>query len=160
MKKLYALLCRIEELIVQLFLFLIMFLVFISAIFRTFKHPLNWAIDVSLLLFAWLVFLGADSALRNTDLVNVDLIIRKLSKKGQTIIYLIWNTVILIFLAGLLTYGTKLSIESATRLFQTLEISYSWATISIPIGSLLMIVNTIIKMFKLCKIILKSEEGI
>ena len=155
MKKLYGYICKIEELVVQTFLFSIVTLVFISALARTLKYPLNWAIDVSLLLFAWVVFLGADMALRNTDLVNVDLILRRFSEKGQTMVNLFWNLVILTFLGGLLWYGTILSIESVTRLFQTLEISYSWATISVPIGAFLMMITTLIKMVKAYNKILK-----
>lgn len=78
MKKAYEYFCKLEESFVKLFLVSITLLVFVSAITRTFKYPLNWATDVSLLLFAWVIFLGADMALRNTNLVSVDIILKVL----------------------------------------------------------------------------------
>ncbi|TYP58813.1 TRAP-type C4-dicarboxylate transport system permease small subunit [Thermosediminibacter litoriperuensis] len=136
---------------VQVFLCAVVFLVFSSAICRTLKFPINWAIDLSLLLFAWTVFLGADMALRNTDLVNVDMIIKQLSPGARKGLYILWQIVILAFLASLVLYGIPLSLESSKRLFQTLGISYSWATISVPVGSFLMMISTGIKIYKAAK---------
>ena len=148
MKIFYAYFCKIEEIVVQLFLCMVVFLVFISAVFRTLKYPLNWATDLSMLLFAWVVFLGADMALRNTELVNVDLFLKRFSKKNQTYLYIIFNILILAFLASLIWFGIPLAVESTKRLFQTLEISYSWATVSVPFGAFLMMISTVLKIKK------------
>lgn len=148
MKTLYAYFCKIEESVVQLFLCMVVFLVFISAVFRTFKYPLNWATDLSMLLFAWIVFLGADMALRNTELVNVDLLLKRFSRKNRTHLYIIFNILILAFLASLIWFGIPLAVESTKRLFQTLGISYSWATVSVPFGAFLMMITTVLKIKK------------
>lgn len=151
MKALYKKFCKFEEFLVQAFLCAIVFLVFSSAICRTLKAPINWAIDLSLLLFAWTVFLGADMALRNTDLVRIDILTKRLSPGVQNVLYILWQIVIIIFLASLVWYGIPLSLESSKRLFQTLGISYSWATVSVPVGSILMIISTGIKLYKAVK---------
>ncbi len=151
MKNLYGYFCKLEETLVKSFLVSITFLVFISAIFRTIKYPLNWAVDLSMLLFAWVVFLGANMALRNTELVNVDLFINKFSAKIRKNIYIFWNIIIILFLFFLIWHGIPLAMESTSRQFQTLGISYSWATISVPVGALLMIITTCIKIFKALK---------
>jgi C4-dicarboxylate transporter, DctQ subunit len=151
MKNLYGYFCKLEETLVKSFLVSITFLVFISAIFRTIKYPLNWAVDLSMLLFAWVVFLGANMALRNTELVNVDLFINKFSAKIRKSIYIFWNIIIILFLFFLIWHGIPLAMESTSRQFQTLGISYSWATISVPVGALLMIITTCIKIFKALK---------
>jgi C4-dicarboxylate transporter, DctQ subunit len=151
MKNLYGYFCKLEETLVKSFLVAITFLVFISAIFRTMKYPLNWAVDLSMLLFAWVVFLGANMALRNTELVNVDLFINKFSQKIRKSIYIFWNVIIILFLIFLIWHGIPLALESTNRQFQTLGISYSWATISVPVGAALMIISTCIKIFKALK---------
>jgi len=153
MKTLYRYFCKFEELVVQVFLCVIVFLVFSSAICRTLRHPINWAIDLSLLLFGWSVFLGADMALRNIDLIKIDIITKKISPGIQKALYILWQTIILVFLASLIWYGVPLSLESSKRLFQTLGISYSWATISVPAGSVLMMISTGIKLYKALKIL-------
>lgn len=146
MKRFYDAFCRIEEFIAGTLIVFITGLVFISAVARSIGHPLNWAQDVSLLLFAWAVFLGADVALRDADFVNVDMFVTRLSEKFQTALSYIWNFVILTFLLALIRYGIPLSIENSKRLFQTLGISYSWASISVPVGSLFMIITIVLKM--------------
>jgi C4-dicarboxylate transporter, DctQ subunit len=151
MKNLYGYFCKLEETLVKSFLVAITFLVFISAIFRTMKYPLNWAVDLSMLLFAWVVFLGANMALRNTELVNVDLFINKFSAKIRKNIYILWSIIIILFLFFLIWHGIPLALESTSRQFQTLGISYSWATISVPVGAALMIISTCIKIFKALK---------
>lgn len=151
MKKLYDTFCRLEEIITSVFLSAITLLVFLSAVARTIRYPINWAQDVSLLLFAWVVFLGADVAMRDADFVNVDMLVSKLPQKIQNILYYLWYSVILVFLGVLIRFGIPLSLENAKRLFQTLGISYSWATISVPIGSAFMIVTIILKLIKKAK---------
>lgn len=151
MKKFYEYFCKIEELVTMTFLTAITGLVFLSAVVRTFKHPINWAQDLSLLLFAWVVFFGADMALRTTDFVRVDMLVRRLPEKIRTAIYYLWNIVILGFLGILIIFSLPLCFENAKRLFQTLGISYSWATASIPVGSLLLSITIIIKTVKHAK---------
>jgi TRAP-type C4-dicarboxylate transport system permease small subunit len=148
MKKVYATFCKIEEIIACTLIMTIASLVFISAIARTIKHPLNWAQDISLLLFSWAVFLGADMALRHADFVRVDMIVNKLPKIVSSLLYYFWYFVIIIFLIILIRYGIPLSLQNYKRLFQTLGISYSYATISVPVGSFLMIITIILKLIK------------
>lgn len=146
MKKIYNLFCKIEEFVVCSFLAIITTLVFLSAVARTIKKPINWAQDVSLLLFAWLVFLGADMALRHADFVRVDMLVQKLPKKMEKFLYYFWYIIIIVFLMVLIRFGIPLSIQNSKRLFQTLGISYSWATISVPVGSFLMIITILLKL--------------
>jgi TRAP-type C4-dicarboxylate transport system permease small subunit len=140
--------CRIEETIVAVFVAAITFLVFFSAVVRLFKHPLNWAEDMALLLFAWVVFLGADSALRRADFVRVDMLVRLFPFKVQKFLYYFFYLIIIAFLGILVRYGIPLCIENSKRLFQTLGITYSWATVSAPVGSLLMIVTIVLKLIR------------
>jgi TRAP-type C4-dicarboxylate transport system permease small subunit len=140
--------CKIEEILVALFVAVITLLVFISAVARGLNHPLNWAQDMALLLFAWVVFLGADSALRRADFVRVDMLIRFFPPKVQKLLYYFFYLIIIGFLGILVRFGIPLCIDNAKRLFQTLGITYSWATISAPIGSLLMIITILLKLIR------------
>lgn len=148
MKKLYKIFCWLEEAVVGVFLTFITGLIFISAIARTLRYPINWAEDISLLLFAWVVFLGADLALRRADFVRVDMIVRKFPPKVQTAFYYAWYLLAVVFLGILIRYGIPLCFENVKRQFQTLGISYSWATISVPVGSALMILTIMIRLIK------------
>lgn len=151
MRKLYKIICRIEEEVVKYALVTIAVLIFISAVARSIRQPLNWATDISLLLFAWVIFLGADMAMRHGELVKVDLLLNKFPYSYQKGIVIIWNLCIIFFLAVMLYFGIPLAIESYDRIFNTLGISFSWATLSVPVGAFLMIITTCLKIYHTLK---------
>ncbi|MDR0539160.1 MAG: TRAP transporter small permease [Spirochaetaceae bacterium] len=161
----YKVFCKLEELIVASCIAVITFLVFISAIMRlkVIGKPLNWAVDVSLLLFAWVVFLGADLALRRADFVRVDMLISKFPQKVQKALYYLFYLAAIAFLGILVLYGIPLCIDNKQRLFQTLGISYSYATVSAPVGAFLLIITIVIKLvshWKDAAIEVKGKEAI
>lgn len=135
---------------VAVFIAAITLLVFLSAVLRLplINRPLNWAVDMSLLLFAWVVFLGADIALRRADFVRVDMLVRLFPPKLQKSLYYCFYILAIAFLFVLIRYGVPLCISNKKRLFQTLGISYSWATISVPVGSFLLIITIVLKLIK------------
>jgi TRAP-type C4-dicarboxylate transport system permease small subunit len=143
-KSFYRVFCRIEEAIAGILLGIIAVLVFTAAMARTAGYPINWAMDVSLLLFAWEVFLGGDIAIRSRKLVNVDMFTNRLPGKAQKAIGLIFAFLILAFLFVLVRYGIPLCLESVKRLFQTLPISYAWCTLAVPLSAIFMIISQII----------------
>jgi len=140
--------CKIEETIVAVFVAAITFLVFTSAVARFLGHTLNWAPDTSLLLLSWVIFLGADAALRRADFIQVDILLLRLPLKVQKFLYYFYYAIIVTFLMMLVRYGIPLALENTKRNFQGMEISYSWATISVPIGGFLMVITILLKLNK------------
>jgi len=55
------------------------------------------------------------------------------------------------FLAILVYQGFILAFSNINRIFHALGLSYSWATISVPIGSILMIISIVIKSVNLIR---------
>lgn len=148
MVKAYRLFCKVEEYIVCAFTFAIMVLVFGGAVMRTIGRPINWAVDLSLLIFAWLIFIGADVAIKSTNLVSIDLLSKKLPKVVQDILYVGGTILSLIFLYVLIAYGVPLAIENYERPFHSLGISFSYATIAAPVGSVLISISLVINLVK------------
>lgn len=144
--KIYEYICKLEQIIAGTCLCSIVLFVFFSAITRTFRHPINWAEDLSMLLLAWGVFLSADIALRTRGFVGIDIIVRRFPAKTRTFLFYFWSTLILIFLGILVFYSIPLCISNYKRLFQALGISYIWATASVPVGAIAMSITTILKM--------------
>lgn len=151
MKKIYNKFCRFEE---QLALFLLAgltILVFVSALMRTLKHPLNWAQDVALVAFAWLIFIGGDVAVRGAGLIGVDLLVKKLPVGVQKWLDVVYKVLIIAFLCVLVFYGTRMVSQGWKRQIAALGISYGWVTMAVPVGSLLMIISTSISLVKRIK---------
>jgi TRAP-type C4-dicarboxylate transport system permease small subunit len=146
MKKIYDSVCKIETFLIKVFIVFLVSLVFIAAATRYMGYPINWSVDIAVCLFAWCTFLGADVAMRTNKLMNVEFFINRFSSKNKKYFELVNQLIILIFLLALIGYGFKISYTTRFRTFQGIPwFSYTWVTISVPIGSILMSITTFLK---------------
>lgn len=146
LKKFYAAFCKLEELIALLLLAGITVLVFVSALMRYIKMPLNWAQDVALVAFAWMIFTGSDVAIRGAGLIGIDIIIKHFPAVVRKALDIIFKVIIIGFLCVLVVNGYTMTVTSWARQITTLHISYSWVYLSVPVGAFLMIISTTIKL--------------
>ena len=151
MKKFYKIFCKAEEIIAMVLLGGLGGLVFISALMRTLKHPLNWAQDVALVAFAWLIFFGSDIAVRGSGLIGIDMLVKHFPQKIQKAVDIIFKIMIICFLVILVYYGIKMTASGWKRQITALEISYSWVTMAVPVGAFFMIISTVIKLIERIK---------
>src|SRR4030066_611321 len=108
MKKAAEVINKIEKYFSAICLAVATTMTFTAAITRVFGHPINWAIDLSLFLWAWCIFFAGDLALREDKLVAVNELINKLPKKIIRINTIFLYVIILAFLSALLVYGSLL----------------------------------------------------
>ena len=80
--------------------------------------PLNWTTDFATALFAWSCFFCADIAWRRGGLMSIDLVMARLSERGQRILRFANYAIISIFLVYLAGAGIWLSWVSRARSFQ------------------------------------------
>jgi len=165
MRKFYASICKAELSVAKYALALLSLLVFAAAVARTIGHPISWAIDVATFLFAWCVFLGGDIAIREDKLFAIVLVSAKLPWKAQLCLNVINYVIIGIFLLTMIGYGSWLSYLTRVRPFQGIPgFSYTWVTISVPIGCALMLLSVIQKIRLFLKAIregapIRKEDG-
>jgi TRAP-type C4-dicarboxylate transport system permease small subunit len=135
---------RIEEYVAAFLLLGATLVIFFAAIFRSFDRPLNWSLDIALFLFAWSVFLSAEVAMRKGNLVNVDFLVQRFSQSAQRAFGILIYVIILVFLATLVGFGLHLSYVTRARAFQGIPtFSYTWITLSVPVGGGLCMVNCV-----------------
>jgi TRAP-type C4-dicarboxylate transport system permease small subunit len=145
-KKLYDRLVTWEARIAASFLVLMVVLIFVGGVARLVGYPLNWTTDTATCLFAWACFLCADIAWRKNSLMSIDLVTNLLPDAGRR--FLLWcnYAIIAAFLLYAMVAGAWLSFVSRARSFQGIpEISYSWVTMSMSVGGLLLLVTTVLK---------------
>ncbi|MGD9155343.1 MAG: TRAP transporter small permease [Bacillota bacterium] len=119
----------------------IIVLVFASAVMRTFRYPIIWSVDLAQLLFVWICMLGADAALKKRAHVGVDLLAKQFPVRIQNIITLTTYIISVLFLVFITYHGLSLCVKNYLRQYATLQISYSFGTVAVPIGSILMILT-------------------
>lgn len=150
--KAYKKFCDIELAVGAVLLISTVFILTFAAILRTIGFPINWGLDLALLMFTWSVYVGADTALRDDKMVNVEIFQQFLKPKTKKILQLFIYILILIFLLLMVYYGFFLAYSSRLRTFQGIPfLSYTWATLSMPIPSVFMIITTSLKIHNLLK---------
>ena len=151
MKKVYKAYCTLEKYLVMGAFFTIMVLTFFNVFLRMLGRPVIWADDISLLLFSWCAFMGADMAMRSNRLVGMDILTSALPAKVQKILQLIVYLFMIGVLVMFVVQGFGLAKMNWARYMNSLRLSYGWATLSLPVGSCQMILTLIIKVCVLIK---------
>ena len=146
MQALYRRFCALQAWWAASFLLAMVALIFLGGVTRMGGHPLNWTGDVATALFAWACFLCADIAWRRNGLMAVEIVTSLLPRAGKRLCRLFNYALITAFLVYLMVMGTWLSWISRVRSFQGIpEVSYSWVTMSLPVGALLLLITTALK---------------
>lgn len=146
MRALYAFVLRLEAVLAGLFLILMVALIFTGGVARMLHTPLNWTIDLATCFFAWACFLCADIAWRRDALMSINFLTELLPHRGQRLLLYTNYVIIAGFLVYLVYAGAWLSWVSRARSFQGIPgVSYSWVTMSIVVGSLLLLITTLLK---------------
>ena len=146
LKRLYERVCAAEAFLAAALLVLMVILIFMGGVLRMLGTPINWSIDAATCFFAWACFLTADIAWRNNSLMAIEILTRRLPERTQFALRMLNYALIAGFLVYLIWMGIYLSWISRVRSFQGIpEISYSWVTMSLPAGALLLLITTGLK---------------
>jgi TRAP-type transport system small permease protein len=146
MRKLYERVCTAEIFIAGAFLILMVVLIFMGGVMRMLGRPINWSSDAATGFFAWACFLCADIAWRKNSLMAIEVFASRLPERLRVPLRMLNYALITTFLLYLIGMGLYLSWISRIRSFQGIpEISYSWVTMSLPVGSMLLLITTVLK---------------
>lgn len=156
MKKVFNFIDKFEKIFISICLAACVVTLFMNALLRHLGYPLRFANDLALAFFSYTTFLGVDLAYRNNKLATVELFSHLLSPKGKKIheiAVLILNLCLFLLLVFL---GIQLLQRSWQRPIPSLpNISYGWVMMSVPIGSFLMILTSIDKIYA---VVTRKEE--
>ena len=146
MKKIYQAVVAAEAAIAMAFLVLMVALIFLGGVSRSFGYPLNWSTDAATAFFAWACFLCADIAWRRNSLIAIEFLPNLLPPTARKGLRLANYLIISAFLLYLTVMGAWLAWTSRARSFQGIpEVSYSWVTASAVVGGLLLLITTALK---------------
>lgn len=121
-------------------------LVLLGGVSRAAGTPLNWTMDLATALFAWACFLCADIAWRRDQLMSIGWVTARLPPRARVALRWVNYAIIAAFLVFAIVMGLWLSWVSRARSFQGLAgVSYSWVTLSLPVGCVLLLTTTLAK---------------
>jgi TRAP-type C4-dicarboxylate transport system permease small subunit len=109
------------------------------------KAPLAWSEDLAMLLFQWVVFLGAALGVRRLRHFGIDLVVKKLPARMHRTIALMVPLIVGIVALTMITEGLHLLTFNRARIYATMDLSYLWAYLPIPVSGCLMILYLILQ---------------
>ena len=146
MKKLYDGICAAEAYLAAVFLIAMVVLIFLGGVLRMLGTPINWSTDIATALFAWACFFCADIAWRKNSLMSIEVLTSRLPERLTFVFRMANYAMIAAFLLYLIVMGVYLSWISRARSFQGIPaVSYSWVTLSLPVGAVLLLITTALK---------------
>ena len=147
--------------IVEHFCFLLVIVLSVVVFFQVFnrfilKGPWAWSEELAMLLFQWVVFLGAAVGVKRMNHFGIDLVVEKLPGNIRHFTELIVPFAIGTIAVTLIIEGFKLLKLTQFQLYTTMPFSHAWATAAMPVSGLLMILYLIRHEVKIWK---KKEGG-
>lgn len=108
-----------------------------------FSYPLVWANEVSLILFAWSVFIGAGVAFGAGSRIRFTLLTDKLSTRMNTASNVAVSCIGLAVLATLFVFACWFVSLSVDQKLTSLDASSMWQTAGLPVGVFVALVGWI-----------------
>lgn len=146
MEKFNDVLIKMELLLCEVLIVVLVAVVFLNAVLRLFDSPINWSNDVAQLIFIWISFIGADLALKKDRHSGVDVIVKKFPAKVNKVLEIVTYLLIIVFLAVIGRAAGNLAVTNIARKFNSLPLSYSSVTFAVPVGCVLLGFTCVMKL--------------
>ncbi|MFS0575593.1 TRAP transporter small permease [Sporosarcina sp. 179-K 3D1 HS] len=126
---------RLEETVVNLIMVVLVILTFTNVVLRyVFNYSIPGSVEVSILLFAWIVFVGSSVAIKNKTHIKIDLLEAILPKKYKKIVSLLISIMLVILAACMCFYGFIFTYDVMGETLGASNIPKSLVYLAFPIG--------------------------
>ena len=107
------------------------------------KTPLAWSEDLAMLLYQWVVFVGAALGVKRMRHFGIELVVRQFPDRWRHRIELVTPLAVLIVAVVMIVQGYNILTLNMNRIYSTMNLSYIWAFLPIPLSGVLIIVYLI-----------------
>jgi TRAP-type transport system small permease protein len=104
------------------------------------KTPLAWSEDLAMLLFQWVVFLGAALGVKRLRHFGIELVVRRFPERVRHRVELLTPAVMAIVALVMIVQGWTLLTFNRNRTFPTMDLTYTWAFLPIPLAGVLILI--------------------
>jgi TRAP-type C4-dicarboxylate transport system permease small subunit len=103
------------------------------------QTPLAWSEDLAMLLYQWVVFVGASLGVKRMRHFGIELVVRQFPEGWRHRIELATPLVMLVVAVVMVVQGYNILTLNMNRIYSTMNLSYVWAFLPIPLGGVLII---------------------
>jgi TRAP-type C4-dicarboxylate transport system permease small subunit len=126
--------------------------VFLQVISRyVFNYPFDWPEEMARYLFVWVALLGAALALRRGAHFSIDALVKKLPAGWRLIVALLIRTALGIFTLVVSVKGFQLALRVNEQLSSGMEVSMTYAYLSVPVSFAIMFKYILSEIYALIK---------
>jgi TRAP-type C4-dicarboxylate transport system permease small subunit len=130
----------------------IIFVIGLAVFFRYIVgHALSWPEEVAGIFFVWFTLLGIAAVLREDDHIAFDFLQKYTSPFIGKIIKLVCMLLIQGYAFCLIYYGYSYAIMFSFESTPAARINLLWMTLSLPVSGLLIVIFSILKIFRIFK---------
>ena len=104
------------------------------------KTPLAWSEDMAMLLFQWVVFLGAAIGVKRMRHFGIELLVRRLPERVRLWVELLTPIVMAVVALVMIMQGWTILGLNRSRIYATMDLSYTWAFLPIPLAGALILI--------------------
>ncbi len=138
------LLDRVIEAVCALLMVVLTVTVFVQVFNRfVLQTPLAWSEDLAMLLYQWVVFVGAALGVKRLRHFGIELVVRQFPERWRHYVELATPVVMLLVAIVMIVQGYTLVSINQNRTFSTMDLSYIWAFLPIPLSGVLIIIYLI-----------------
>ncbi len=107
------------------------------------NNSLQWSEELGVYLMIWMVFLGSSVLMKNLEHVSINVLIKRLPYGMMVFLTFFMRILILLFLGIVIFYGFKVFGSGFTGSSPSIGFSTKWVKLAIPVGGILMGIDTI-----------------
>jgi TRAP-type transport system small permease protein len=107
------------------------------------KTPLAWSEDLAMLLYQWVVFVGAALGVKRLRHFGIELVVRQLPQRLRHRVELLTPLAMAIVALVMIVQGWAILGLNRNRIYATMDLSYTWAFLPIPLAGVLILLYLI-----------------
>lgn len=143
-----TLLARGEEVLLAALHGALALLVVSAVAFRyALSDPLTWSEELIIILFVWMVFLGAASAFHTRSHIIIDILVLTMPRRLRRVVGAAAVLGTLGFLLALVWFGYRYALREFGNVTPMLGVSAAWLVAPLVVGSVLSIVHVLCRLF-------------
>lgn len=141
---------KIVEKISVVLLFVITILTSVGIFTRYFINiPIIWLSEVTMVLFAWITFLGISIAFKNNENISLEFLINGVPKRASKIIKMVIKILVIVFFIIVIKDGAQIIQNTIPQKYNTINLSTAWFYASFPVCAVISIIHLINETFEI-----------
>jgi len=121
-----------------------------------------WSEELARYLLVWITFLGGSVAFKRAELASINLIVDRLPARLSSVVSIISQVIVLIFLLVATQYGFKQAFAPSvlTQVSPAMRLPMKYAYLAVPVGFGIMILHCLDKLLNDVRLVIKGEEEV